>query len=114
MIEDLEEPTIFVGFEELHNLKTHHNIDITTPDEMEFHRQLKRAQEVLNYALDLVSTEDEDQNKSYNRYAIEKSFLLATIKSAVIQDKLEDAIYIIARQHMHRIFDRYNELMLKL
>jgi hypothetical protein len=36
----------------------------------------------------------------------------ASIKSAVLQDHLNEQVYVIARQYMRRIFDRYNDLIL--
>lgn len=109
MVEALDEPTIHQGFEELEHLKSCLNIKPTDLEQLEFFRHTKKAEEIINYlfitfALDGTSSP----------YAYEKSLLLAWIKVSVLQNNIPEDIYIIARQHMPKIFDLYSELMSEL
>ncbi len=108
---NFDESIEYTGCEEIHNLKEEYNFEPVELNEMEFQKQLKRAQEVLGQALDMTATEDKDQNLIYNHYAIEKCLLLASIKSAVLQELLDETIYIKASHHIPQIFEVYSDLM---
>lgn len=108
LFENIEEQTIHQGFEELEHLRSHLNLKSTELEQLEFFRHTKKAEEIINYlyitfALDGTSSP----------YSFEKSLLLAWIKVSVLQDHIPEEVYIIARQHMPKLFDLYSEVMSK-
>ncbi len=107
----VEIPEEEIDCEEIHSLMSELNVESEVTNETEFEKQLKRAQAVISHAIDMSATEFENNDKIYNSYAIEKSLLLASLKSAILQKQLELPMYFIAHKHIPQIFDIYSDLM---